>query len=59
MSWAGILTAAAILLLSLIMRTDSFFGPVVGIIGVLAGATGIVSETLRPMIGPAYLLYGP
>lgn len=56
-SWAGILTAAAILLLSLMMR-GQFFGPVVGWLGVFAGAVGIVSEALRPMLGPAYLLYG-
>ena len=57
-SWAGILTAAAILLLSLPMRKASFFGPVVGTIGVVTGALGIISEALRPMIGPAYLIYG-
>ena len=57
-SWAGILTAAAILLLSWLMRTASFFGPVVGTIGVVAGVVGIVSEALRPMIGPGYMLYG-
>ncbi len=57
-SWAGILTAAAILLLSAIMRRASFFGPVVATIGMTAGAAGIVSEALRPMTGPAYLLYG-
>ena len=57
-SWAGILTAAAILLLSLLMRTSATFGPVLGTIGVIAGAAGIVSEALRPMIGPGYLLYG-
>jgi hypothetical protein len=57
-SWAGILTAAAILLLSSIMRTAPFFGPVVGTVGMLAGAVGIVSEALRPVIGPGYLLYG-
>ena len=57
-SWAGILTAAAILLLSWIMRRASVFGPVVATIGVVAGAAGIVSEALRPMIGPAYLIYG-
>ena len=57
-SWAGILTAAAILLLSGLMRTASFFGPVVATVGILAGAVGIVSEALRPMIGPGYLLYG-
>ena len=57
-SWAGILTAAAILLLSWLMRKAAFFGPVVGTIGMVAGALGIVSEALRPMIGPGYLLYG-
>ncbi|WP_146192462.1 hypothetical protein [Cellulomonas sp. WB94] len=56
-SWAGILTAAAILVLSLIMR-KAHFGSVVGILGVVAGAAGIISESLRPMIGSAYLLYG-
>jgi hypothetical protein len=57
-SWAGILTAAAILLLSSIMRRTSFFGPVLGTIGIVAGAVGIVSEALRPVIGSAYMLYG-
>ena len=57
-SWAGILTAAAILLLSTVMRSASFFGPVVGTVGVLAGAAGIVAEALRPMIGPGYMIYG-
>ncbi len=57
-SWAGILTAAAILLLSSIMRRTSFFGPVLGGIGIVTGAVGVVSEALRPVIGPAYLLYG-
>ena len=57
-SWAGILTAAAILLLSSIMRKEAFFGPVVGTLGMVAGAVGIVSEALRPMIGPGYMLYG-
>jgi hypothetical protein len=57
-SWAGILTAAAILLLSWLMRTATFFGPVVATVGILAGAVGIVCEALRPMIGPGYLLYG-
>ena len=56
-SWAGILTAAAILLLSLVMHRSAF-GRVVGTIGVIAGVVGIASEALRPMIGPAYLLYG-
>ncbi len=57
-SWAGILTAAAILVLSVLMRRAAFFGPVVGTLGVLVGAAGILSEALRPMIGPGYMLYG-
>ncbi|WP_404388755.1 hypothetical protein [Humibacillus xanthopallidus] len=57
-SWAGILTAAAIMLLSAMMRRTSSFGRVVGTIGVVAGTLGIVSEALRPVIGPAYLIYG-
>jgi hypothetical protein len=47
---------AAILLLSP-MRTATFFGPVVGAVGMLAGAVGILCEALRPIIGPGYLLY--
>ncbi len=57
-SWAGILTAAAILLLSVLMRRASFFGPVVGTLGVMAGAAGIVAEALRPEIGLGYMVYG-
>ena len=56
-SWAGILTAAAILLLSLGMRRQ-FFGPLLRPLGVIAGAAGLVSEALRPMIGAGYLIYG-
>lgn len=56
-SWAGILTAAGILVLSLIMRRGHF-GSVVAILGIVTGAAGVVSEAFRPMIGPAYLLYG-
>lgn len=57
-SWAGILTAAAILVLSSLMRAAPFFGPAVGILGMVAGAVGIVSEALRPVIGAGYTLYG-
>lgn len=56
-SWAGVLTAAGILLLSLLMRRGGF-GPALMVFGVLTGTIGIVSEALRPMIGPWYLLYG-
>lgn len=57
MPWAGVLTAAAILTLSLIMGRSTF-GRGLAIVGAVTGALGIVSEALRPMIGPAYLLYG-
>ncbi|CAN5297880.1 hypothetical protein BH11ACT1_BH11ACT1_03100 [soil metagenome] len=57
MSWAGILTAAAILVLSLIMRRG-YFGRAVRILGIVTGAAGIVAEALRPMIGSAYAIYG-
>lgn len=56
-SWAGILTAAAILVLSALM-TRSEFGRALAVLGLLTGAVGILSEALRPMIGPGYLLYG-
>lgn len=56
-SWAGILTAAGILLLSLV-SWRGYFGHAVAALGVLTGSLGIVSEALRPLIGPAYLVYG-
>ena len=56
-SWAGILTAAAILVLSALMGRSEF-GRGLAVLGVLTGAIGILSETLRTMIGPAYMLYG-
>lgn len=56
-SWAGILTAGAILVLSAVMRRSDF-GRVVAVVGILAGATGVVAEALRPVIGAAYLVYG-
>lgn len=56
-SWAGILTAAAILILSMAMR-KGIFGRPVAVIGVVTGLFGIVSEAFRPMIGPTYLIYG-
>lgn len=56
-SWAGILTAAAILTLSSVMG-GSDFGRVIAVVGVITGAVGIIAETLRPVIGAAYLVYG-
>lgn len=56
-SWAGILTAAAILVLSLLMRRAGF-GAGIAVLGILTGILGIASEAFRPMIGPAYFAYG-
>jgi hypothetical protein len=57
MPWAGVLTAAGILVLSLV----AWRGPVsarVAAFGIVTGAAGIVSESLRPAIESGYLLYG-
>lgn len=56
-SWAGVLTAAGILVLSAVMWRGGL-GRAVGILGVVTGVAGIFSEALRPLIGSAYLLYG-
>jgi len=57
MPWAGVLTAAAILTLSLIMARSTF-GRALAVVGAVIGVLGMASEALRAMIGPAYLLYG-
>jgi len=57
MPWAGVLTAAGILLLSLAMRRGPF-PRALGLFGAVTGAVGVVSEALRPVIESAYLLYG-
>ena len=56
-SWAGILTAAGILVLSLAMR-KGLFHKAVAWIGIVTGALGIVSEALRPLAGMGYIVYG-
>lgn len=56
-SWAGILTAAAMLVLSMVMA-QAGWGRALVIVGVAAGAIGVASEALRPLIGYAYLVYG-
>lgn len=56
-SWAGILTAAAIGVLSMLMRRGGF-GAGLALVGMITGALGVVSESLRPMIGIDYLPYG-
>lgn len=56
-SWAGILTAAAILVLSVVMlRAGSRAW--MAVLGIVTGVLGIASEALRPAIGSTYLLYG-
>ncbi|MFD0864214.1 hypothetical protein ACFQ06_00115 [Tessaracoccus lubricantis] len=56
-SWAGILTAGAILVLSCVMWQGRW-GRALAVVGIATGAIGIVSEALRPVIGSGYLLYG-
>jgi hypothetical protein len=56
-TWAGILTATAILILSWTMRRG-IFGKGVAIAGVVTGGLGILIEALRPVIGPVYMIYG-
>ena len=56
-SWAGILTAAGILVLSLVMW-QGMFGRALAVVGIVTGVIGLFSEAFRPMIGPAYLIYG-
>jgi hypothetical protein len=53
----GILTAAGILVLSIVML-KGVFHKAVAWVGVVAGALGIVSEAFRPMMGMAYAVYG-
>jgi hypothetical protein len=57
MPWAGVLTAAGILVLSLGMWHGPFPRALV-VFGAVTGAVGVVSEALRPAIESAYLLYG-
>ncbi len=54
---AGILTAIGILILSLVMLKGVFHKGV-AYLGIATGAIGIISEALRPIIGPGYYIYG-
>ena len=56
-SWAGILTAAAILILSAVMHRAGS-GKAVAILGMVTGLLGIVSEAFRPYMGMSYMIYG-
>jgi hypothetical protein len=57
MPWAGVLTAAGILLLSLAMRRGPF-PPTLAMFSTVTGVVGVISEALRPVLESAYLLYG-
>lgn len=54
---AGILTALGILITALAMLKGGF-SKGAAYLGIATGAIGIVSETLRDMIGPGYYVYG-
>ena len=53
----GILEPLGILILTLVMLRG-VFPRGVAYLGIATGALGLVSEALRPMLGPAYLVYG-
>jgi hypothetical protein len=54
---AGVVTAIGILILSLVMLKGVFTRGV-AYLGIVTGALGIISEGLRTVIGPAYIVYG-
>ena len=54
---AGILAPVGILIISLVML-KGVFPKGIAYLGIVTGALGIVSEALRPLIGPGYFVYG-
>ncbi len=56
-SVSGILAPVGMLILSLVML-KGVFPKGVAYLGIVTGALGVVSEALRPMIGPGYFVYG-
>ena len=54
---AGILAPVGILILALVML-KGVFPKGVASLGIATGVLGMVSEALRPMIGPGYFVYG-
>jgi hypothetical protein len=56
-SASGILAPVGILILSLVMF-KGVFPKGIASLGIVTGALGMVSEALRPIIGPGYLVYG-
>lgn len=53
----GILAPVGILILSLLML-KGVFSKGVAYLGIVTGILGIISEALRPIIGPGYFVYG-
>ena len=53
----GILSPVSILILSLVML-KGVFPKGVAYLGIVTGALGVVSEALRPILGPGYFVYG-
>ena len=53
----GILTPVGMLILSLVML-KGVFPKGIAYLGIVTGALGIVSEALRPILGPGYFVYG-
>jgi len=56
-SVGGVLFAASILLVSIIML-KGVFSKWVAWLGIVSGGVGIICESLRPMIGAAFSIYG-
>jgi hypothetical protein len=53
----GVLEAAGVLIISLVMRRGRFRRSVV-YLGIATGAIGIICEALKPVLGLAYITYG-
>lgn len=56
-SAVGILTPVGLLILSLVML-KGVFPKGIAYLGIVTGALGIVSEAIRPILGPGYSVYG-
>jgi hypothetical protein len=53
----GVLTAASILLMSLVMLKGVVSRPI-AYLGIATGGTGVLRETFRPVLGVGYSVYG-
>lgn len=54
----GVLEAAGILIVSLVMLKGAVFGRGVVYLGIATGAAGLVCEALKPVVGIGYITYG-